>query len=191
MKLTATLPDGKSKTVLWIPDWDFAWQEQYMFKDYVTLPKGTRLDVKISYDNSAENPRNPSNPPKRVRWGEQSTDEMGSMSLLVVAANPSELTQLNANFRLHAAAAGTKLTTALQKKGGDNSGFMDALFHRMDANENGRLERSEATGRLAQSFDRADLNHDGAIDQAEWNIIVEFSGGAPSGQRPGPSPEKK
>ena len=29
-----------------------------------------------TYDNSAGNPRNPSNPPKLVRWGEGTEDEM-------------------------------------------------------------------------------------------------------------------
>ena len=45
MKLTATLPDGAAKTLLWIKDWDFSWQERYRFKDFVSLPKGTRLDA--------------------------------------------------------------------------------------------------------------------------------------------------
>ena len=45
MKLTATLPDGAVKTLLWIKDWDFSWQERYRFKDFVTLPAGTRLDA--------------------------------------------------------------------------------------------------------------------------------------------------
>jgi hypothetical protein len=81
VKLTATLPDGAVKTLLWIKDWDFSWQERYRFKDFVTLPKGTRLDGMVSYDNSAANKRNPSRPPVRVTWGEESNDEMGSVGL--------------------------------------------------------------------------------------------------------------
>jgi len=96
MKMDATLPGGQTKSLLSISDWDFSWQGQYQFKDWVTLPKGTRLHVKITYDNSAENPRNPSTPPKRVLWGENSTDEMGSISLMVVAADENELPQLRA-----------------------------------------------------------------------------------------------
>ena len=42
----------------------------------VRVPAGTRIVTHYAYDNSAENPTNPSNPPKRVRWGEQTTDEM-------------------------------------------------------------------------------------------------------------------
>jgi hypothetical protein len=94
MKLTATFPDGTTKTLLWIKDWDFSWQERYRFKDFVSLPKGTRLDALVSYDNSAANKRNPSRPPVHVMWGEESTDEMGSIGMQVIAANPRELPQL-------------------------------------------------------------------------------------------------
>ena len=90
MKATATLPDGKVQPVLWIQDWDFNWQDRYNYKTPAALPKGTRIDVRITYDNSADNPRNPSNPPRSVAWGEQSFDEMGSVSLMVVAANPED-----------------------------------------------------------------------------------------------------
>ncbi len=79
MKATATLPDGSTRPLLWIPDWDFNWQDTYVYKKPVTLPKGTRLDVTITYDNSAENPRNPITPPRRALWGEQSFDEMGTV----------------------------------------------------------------------------------------------------------------
>jgi hypothetical protein len=47
------------------------------------LPKGTRLDATIRYDNSAGNRRNPHDPPQRVRWGLRSTDEMGTVGLLM------------------------------------------------------------------------------------------------------------
>jgi hypothetical protein len=67
----------------------------------VDLPAGTRLDVRVSYDNSAANRRNPSTPPQPVRWGEQSTDEMGSVSLQVVAANERDLPELQQTFATH------------------------------------------------------------------------------------------
>ena len=90
MQAIATLPDGSKQWLLWIKDWDFSWQDRYQYKNPIPLPKGTRIDVQITYDNSAENPHNPSSPPKRVKWGEQSFDEMGSMTLQVVPANQSE-----------------------------------------------------------------------------------------------------
>jgi hypothetical protein len=107
MKMIATLPNGETKTLITINDWDFGWQEQYQFDSYVTLPKGTKLDVTIGYDNSAANKRNPSSPPKRVTWGEQSTDEMGSVSLIVVAANRGELPVLQQAIQEHVRLAAT------------------------------------------------------------------------------------
>lgn len=101
MHLTATLPSGETKKILWINDWDFAWQDQYQFQEFIALPKGTRLDVTVTYDNSADNPRNPSSPPKLVRWGEGSFDEMGSMSLLVVAEHERELKELQGAVQMH------------------------------------------------------------------------------------------
>jgi hypothetical protein len=91
MKMTATLPGGEVKTLLWIKDWDFAWQDRYFFQQLVPLPKGTRLDAEIHWDNSADNPRNPSNPPARVTWGEESKDEMGGIRLIFVPHEESDL----------------------------------------------------------------------------------------------------
>jgi len=84
MKLTATLPDGQVKTLLSINDWNFNWQDQYYFQELTTLPRGTRLDAEIHWDNSSDNPHNPSSPPVRVTWGEQSKDEMGALTLIAV-----------------------------------------------------------------------------------------------------------
>ncbi len=91
MKMTATLPGGEVKTLLLINDWDFAWQDcRYYFKELATLPQGTRIDTEIHWDNSAENERNPANPPVRVTWGEESKDEMGSITLVVVPHQQSD-----------------------------------------------------------------------------------------------------
>lgn len=101
MKMTATLPGGEVKTLLRIKDWDFAWQDRYYFQELVALPRETRLDTEIRWDNSATNPRNPANPPVRVTWGEESRDEMGSISLIAVAHEESERTALQKDVRQH------------------------------------------------------------------------------------------
>ena len=90
IKATATKPDGAIEPLLWIQDWDFNWQDRYDYKTPVFLPKGTRIDATITYDNSADNPHNPCNPPRRVRWGIQSFDEMGAVGFLMVAANKED-----------------------------------------------------------------------------------------------------
>lgn len=88
MKVTATLPDGEIKPLIWIKDWDFNWQDQYLYAEPIALPKGTRFDMYAIYDNSDENPFNPNSPPQRVLAGEQTTDEMCLCFLQVVPDHP-------------------------------------------------------------------------------------------------------
>jgi hypothetical protein len=99
--MTAVLPDGSTRTLLSIVDWDFAWQDRYVFEQLVPLPKGTRLTARILWDNSAANPHNPSDPPVRVTWGEQSSDEMGSVTLQVVPRLQRDLPVLQQSYRQH------------------------------------------------------------------------------------------
>ncbi len=89
VKTWARLPDGTTKDLLVIDDWDFAWQDLYTFAEPVRLPKGTTLAMEVVYDNSAANPRNPSRPPRRVRNGEGSKDEMGNVTFQVVPTGPN------------------------------------------------------------------------------------------------------
>lgn len=84
MKVEATLPDGGKVPLIWITDWDFNWQGQYQFAEPVKLPKGTRVELTAIYDNSDANPKNPSHPPKAVRFGEKTEDEMCLCGLQVV-----------------------------------------------------------------------------------------------------------
>ena len=101
MRMTATLPGGRKAELFAIPNWKFNWQERYYFAKPVRLPKGTRLDVEVSYDNSAENPTNPSMPPRRVTFGEQSTDEMGSVTIELVPVNEAEIRVYTAALQQH------------------------------------------------------------------------------------------
>jgi len=89
-KVWAKGPDGKEIPLIWIKDWDFDWQEQYRYKQTVRLPKGSELNMIWTYDNSASNPRQPSNPPRRVRFGEQTEDEMAMAFLQVATLNPGD-----------------------------------------------------------------------------------------------------
>jgi len=101
MKMTATFPDGTVKTLLDIKDWDFAWQDRYFFENTILLPKGTKLESEVSWDNSQENPKNPSRPAIQVHWGEQTKDEMGAVTLTVYPAAESDLATLQQAYRDH------------------------------------------------------------------------------------------
>jgi hypothetical protein len=70
-----TYPDGKTETILAVPTYDFNWQTDYIFKEPLKLPKGTKLHATAWYDNSANNRSNP-DPSKDVWWGDQTWDEM-------------------------------------------------------------------------------------------------------------------
>jgi tetratricopeptide (TPR) repeat protein len=92
---TAVLPDGSTKLLIDIADWDFRWQHVYRFERPIALPKGTRLSMEYRYDNSPENPRNPQVPPTRVFWGQRSFDEMGDLWFQLTAYSAAERALLN------------------------------------------------------------------------------------------------
>lgn len=99
MRVTATLPDGTKKELVWIKDWNFYWQDNYLFKKPLHLPEGTQLDVFASYDNSADNPLNPTLPPKRVLFGNGSTDEMCFAIFQFVADDPDGQRKMQLGLR--------------------------------------------------------------------------------------------
>jgi hypothetical protein len=82
--------DGKTETLLSVPDYDFGWQSVYRFEKPLHVSKGSRLTWTGHWDNSADNPRNP-DPTKTVRWGLQTWDEMqnGWMEVVWKRAHPA------------------------------------------------------------------------------------------------------
>ena len=91
IKVTATLPNGEVLPLVWVDDWEFNWQETYVYAKPMALPRGTRVDLEAYYDNSANNPKNPNRPPRFVRWGEGSSDEMCIAFLFVTRDNENLL----------------------------------------------------------------------------------------------------
>jgi Flp pilus assembly protein TadD len=87
----AILPDGSTRWLIHIKDWDINWQAVYRFRHPVFLPKGSTLRMRYTYDNSTDNPRNPSSPPIRVVNGDRSIDEMGHLWLQVLP-RPGQVT---------------------------------------------------------------------------------------------------
>ena len=74
---------GDTIRLINIPRWDFRWQYFYTFPKMVKVPKGYVIHVEASFDNTADNPNNPNDPPQYVgertdRGGEgmRTTDEM-------------------------------------------------------------------------------------------------------------------
>jgi Tfp pilus assembly protein PilF len=90
LQAIATLPDGSSETLIHIPRWDLNWQAVYRYMQPVSLPRGTTIVMRYTYDNSSDNIANPSNPPRRVVAGNRSTDEMAHLWLQVLPHPPSD-----------------------------------------------------------------------------------------------------
>ena len=98
MRVTATLPAASPRTLLHIKHWSFHWQQDYRFVTPVPLPKGTVIEMRFTYDNSASNSQNPSSPPVRVRLGSRSKDEMANLTLQWLTASPADTKALVASF---------------------------------------------------------------------------------------------
>ncbi|MFM8284528.1 MAG: redoxin domain-containing protein [Planctomycetaceae bacterium] len=76
MTFTAHRPDGGSETLLVIPNYHYAWQQNYRFDPGAKkFPEGTRIDVTAHFDNSSFNPFNP-DPTVAVPHGPQTIHEM-------------------------------------------------------------------------------------------------------------------
>ena len=124
IKGTATLPDGSTQPLIWIRAWDFRWQDQYRYAQPLFLPRGTTVAVRITYDNSDHNPRNPNHPPQRVKWGPRSSDEMGALWLEVLPRHEEDAPTLLRDYQirtLRADLAGAEMQAAANPE--------DALTH--------------------------------------------------------------
>lgn len=99
MNAWAQTPGGDRVSLLEIPEWDFNWQDAYHYAEPVPLPAGSVLHMRYTFDNSADNPRNPSRPPRRVVYGPGSSDEMAELWLQVVPVQPHELDALTGALR--------------------------------------------------------------------------------------------
>lgn len=177
MEMKATLPDGDVIELLTIDDWDLDWQDQYQFKQPISLPAGTRLDARLLYDNSADNPENPHSPPKRITWGRESTDEMGSLTLQVVADTKAETVQLTRATRmlLTGSLAGRAGQRLGQLRGITGKQIDDRLIKALDKNADGKLQKSEVPERNRDRiFQFADRDQDGVLDEQEIQQVMKF-----------------
>jgi hypothetical protein len=148
MKADAKLPNGTTVRLIWIKDWDFNWQGQYRYAEPVHLPKGTRIEMRYTYDNSSGNPHNPSSPPKRVTFGEQTTDEMALLFLQAVLPRPEDAVRFRKELILN------RLDQFLTE-GGQPAGItprtiqrLQTLATRFDADHNGALEPEERSAMI-------------------------------------------
>ncbi len=77
MQMTAILPDGTSRVLSRVSDFNFNWHNNYVYADDAAplLPKGTVVAIKSWWDNTSANRSNP-DPNQWVGWGDRTVDEM-------------------------------------------------------------------------------------------------------------------
>jgi mono/diheme cytochrome c family protein len=83
MTIEAVYPTGTREVLLAVPRYRFNWQLRYELAHPKTLPPGTTIEVRGTFDNSAQNLANP-DPSASVVWGQQTWDEM-FMGVLEIA----------------------------------------------------------------------------------------------------------
>ena len=174
-KATATLPDGTVKPLFYIDDWDFNWQGRYTYDKPLRLPAGTTVEGSVSFDNSATNPHNPFNPPRRIKWGLESTDEMGSVIFSAVPADEADLGEFNAAVRDHVVdEARLMAERRFDERAGGQRGGRGGLADRLEqfrssrpgGNSGSRLG-GDWRGRLGARLKELDKNNNGEIEPDE------------------------
>ena len=98
MQVTAALPGGGTQTLLHIKQWSFHWQQDYRYVTPIPLPRGTKLTMRYTYDNSDTNEENPHHPPVRVTLGPRSTDEMAELGLQVMPQSIADAARIVQSF---------------------------------------------------------------------------------------------
>jgi len=127
MEATATLPDGTARRLIAIRDWDFRWQDVYRYRSPIALPKGTTIAMRYVYDNSSANARNPVRPPRRVVWGQNTTDEMGDLWVQVVTKSAADAELLGRDFRRKSHSEDVAAYTKLLREDANNPLRHDAV----------------------------------------------------------------
>ena len=84
-------PDGSTEWLVHIADWNLDWQAVYELAKPLSLPRGTVISMRWTYDNSARNERNPHNPPQRVTAGNRASDEMSHLWVQVLPERREDL----------------------------------------------------------------------------------------------------
>ncbi len=164
----ATLPDGTSRTLISISDWDLRWQHVYRYQSPVPLPKGTTVTMKYRYDNSDGNPRNPSAPPVQVPWGQQSREEMGDFWLQVMPKSPGDRQLLDQTFRAKWMASDVVGLESLIRREPDRAALRDdiaVLYMELERPSEAVLH-FEAALKLKPGFASAHFNYGTALAAA-------------------------
>jgi mono/diheme cytochrome c family protein len=149
-RLTVRYPDGREEILHNQPIYDFNWQREYVFKDWLRIPAGSVMIADYIFDNSVNNKSNP-DPKVNVLFGEQTFEEMlfTYLHYKIVGEsldNPRDDVQ-------------REITRSIS-------------FSVLDDDISKKIEPGELRGdrmkRLKDNFAALDKNGDGGLDKAEY-----------------------
>lgn len=86
----AVTPQNDTIRLINIPAWDFHWQGAYFFQKVQKIPAQSMLHAYATYDNTTNNPFQPSDPPQLVTQGEATTDEMMLVYFAYMGYKPND-----------------------------------------------------------------------------------------------------
>ena len=143
-RFTGVWPDGRREVLLDVPAYDFNWQTNYRLAEPIDPPRGFRVELEASFDNSEKNPWNP-DPTIPVRWGDQSFEEMMVGFFEVSAPRGSLKREVNRR-------------EASEKQKAKARELAQRFFERHDHDGDGQLARGDLPHAFAifafQRFDR-------------------------------------
>ncbi len=180
MMVTATLPDGTKRELIHVEPYDFNWQTRYTYKQPVNLPKGTHLSLVAHYDNSSKNVHNPNNPPKKVVFGEQTTNEMCFAFFSYTFQNEQLVKGIKADDRdgLESNRRSLMIDKIFDHFDTDHSGFLDAdelasvlEFFQSATEQPGKAQDPKKLGKFLVALYGKDQK--GKLNKAEFRAMAQ------------------
>ena len=180
-KLTAIYPDGKEEILLNMPHYDFNWQRDYIFKDLIEIPAGTKVVADYWYDNSAnnkalfgDNTKPYTNPQREVFWGDQSYQEM---LFTAIQFRWKDETAAKPRDDLQAALQQTQLLTMADD---NRDGKLQVTELRTESEEGAQNVTSDSLAPLHQQFKAnfaaIDADKDGGLSMQELGAAMKQMG---------------
>jgi len=184
IKTWAVGPDQKEIPLINIPHWDFHWQGIYQFEKIIKIPAGSMLLSEATYDNTSANHHNPNFPPKEVKVGEATTDEMMLTYFLFTLYQPGDETIIidSSKALTSPVAEAIPSTRPVLIVPNPVSNANSKLLFKTTLKENVSMNIYDLVGRLIQHIPLEDLNpgsHDIELNTAglvSGTYIVRLKG---------------